>query len=297
MQRTHGRGFTLIELLVTIAIIAILIALLVPAVQKVRDAAARAQCANNMRQIGLAVHQYHDLQKVLPSGMQSSRSKQPYRLSSWLMHILPYLDQQNLWATTQAAYKQSASPFKNPPHVGLATAIPVFVCPADSRVSQAQVSLKTKTLAAFTSYLGVSGKDLTTLNGVFFRDSRVRLSDISDGTSNTLLFGERPPSADFQFGWWYAGAGQRFTGSADMLLGVFEQNVQRVTVGSCAPGSYPFSPGNVNNQCDMFHFWSLHSGGAHFVYADASVHFLSYSAAPIMSALASRAGGETVEVP
>ena len=97
--------------------------------------------------------------------------------------------------------------------------------------------------------------------------------------------------------WWYAGAGQRFSGSADMLLGVLEQNVMPVTSGSCAPGYYPFAPGNLRNQCDMFHFWSLHENGAHFLFADGSVRFLSYSAAPIMPALASRDGGEVVDIP
>ncbi len=144
--------------------------------------------------------------------------------------------------------------------------------------------------------LGVSGKDYSTLDGLLFRDSRIRLTDIKDGASNTLMVGERPPSADFQFGWWYAGAGQKFTGSADMILGVEEQNILTVTAGSCPPGTYKFAPGSFNNQCDMFHFWSPHSGGAHFLMADGSVHFLSYSAAPILPALASRAGGEPTGV-
>jgi prepilin-type N-terminal cleavage/methylation domain-containing protein/prepilin-type processing-associated H-X9-DG protein len=288
------RGVTLIELLVVISIIAILIGLLVPAVQKVRAAAARAECANNMKQIGLAVHQYHDQKKTLPVGMQR---KGPYRHSSWLAHLLPYVDQQNLWGATQAAYKQSPSPFKNPPHIGLAAVIPVFVCPADGRISQAQIAQRSNILVAFTSYLGVSGLDLTTRDGVLFRDSQVRFADVTDGVSNTLLAGERPPSTDFQFGWWYAGAGQKFTGSADMVLGVYEQNALLVTAGSCAPGSYPYGPGNFNNQCDMFHFWSPHSGGAHFLFVDGTVRFLEYSAAPILPALASRAGGETVEIP
>ena len=294
MKSHRRRGITLIELLVVIAIIAILVGLLVPAVQKMRAAAAQAECANNLKQIGLALHQYHDQKKVLPAGM---RSRRPYRLSSWLTHILPHVDQQNLWNVSDAAYRQSPYPFKNPPHIGLATVVPVFTCPADSRCSQVQTSQRSNHLVALTSYLGVSGKDLTTMDGVLFRNSKVRFADITDGASNTLLVGERPPSADFQFGWWYAGVGQRNTGSADSVLGVYEQNALPITAGSCAPGNYPFAPGNLNNQCDMFHFWSLHSGGAHFLFADGSVHFLTYGAAPILPALASRAGGETVEVP
>jgi prepilin-type processing-associated H-X9-DG protein len=284
----------LIEVVVVIALIAALVAFLLPAVQKVRAAASRAQCANNLKQIGLATHHYHDQSKTLPAGIYPGP---PYRLSSWLTHILPYIEQQSLWAVTRAAYEQSPSPFSNPPHTGLATVIPAFLCPADSRVSQAQLAPRDNLLVAFTSYLGVSGKDLHTLDGVLFLDSHVRLADIADGTSNTLMGGERPPSTDYQFGWWYAGAGQRFTGSCDMVLGVLEENALPVSAGSCAPGNYPFGPGNLNNQCDMFHFWSLHAGGAHFVFADGSVRFLSYAAAPVMPALASRAGGETVDIP
>jgi prepilin-type N-terminal cleavage/methylation domain-containing protein/prepilin-type processing-associated H-X9-DG protein len=294
MQSARRQGFTLIEMLVVIAIIAILVALLVPAVQKARAAAARAQCANNLKQIGLAVHEYHDQKKILPPGMSLEVSD---RFSSCLTYILPYIDQQTLWTVTAAAYQQSPIPFNDPPHIGLATVIPVFVCPIDSRANQPQIAPKNNFLVAFTSYLGVSGQNLSTRDGVFFPDSRVHLTDITDGTSNTLMAGERAPSADFQFGWWYAGVGQKFTGSCDMLLGVYEKNVQPVTVGSCAPGYYPFADGNINNQCDMFHFWSLHPGGANFLLADGTVHFLSYSAAPIMPALASRAGNESVELP
>ncbi|MBI2807081.1 MAG: DUF1559 domain-containing protein [Planctomycetes bacterium] len=288
------KALTIIELLVVIGILAILVALLVPAVQHVRAAALRAQCGNNLRQIGLAVHQYHDHKRWLPSGMYR-QGVNPW--SSWLVQLLPFVEQQPLWNTAQHAYRQSAWPFDNPPHVGLATVVPLFICPADGRAGDARISQRTGHLVAFTCYLGVIGKDLTTRDGVLFRDSQVRLADIADGLSNTLLAGERPPSPDFQFGWWYAGAGQNFTGSGDMVLGVYEQNVLPVTAGSCAPGSYPFGPGSLNNQCDMFHFWSLHSGGAHFLFADGSVHFLTYAAAPILPALASRAGGESVELP
>lgn len=284
-------GFTLIELLVVIAIIGVLIALIIPAVQKVRGAALRTECLNNLKQIGLAAHQFHDTARVFPAGM---RGPEAMRFSSWLAAILPYIEQGALWRTTQEAYQQSPSPFQNPPHVGLATVVRTYSCPADGRAEQPVTATIDKFSVALTNYLGVSGKDLTTLDGILFRDSHIRVADISDGTSQTLFAGERPPSANLQFGWWYAGVGQKFTGSADSILGVEEQNVLPIVKGGCGPGTYTFAPGSINDQCDMFHFWSPHSGGANFLFADGSVRLLRYDAAPIMPALASRAGNDVV---
>src|SRR5881296_612386 len=122
MRGKKHPGFTLVELLVVIAIIGILIALLLPAVQQVRAAAMRTECLNNLKQIGLAAHQYHDTRGSLPAGMQFQNKKALF--SSWLTQLLPYIEQHNLWQITQDAYQHSPSPFKNPPHVGLATVIP-----------------------------------------------------------------------------------------------------------------------------------------------------------------------------
>lgn len=291
------QAFTLLELLIVLAILAVLMGLILPAVQKARDAAARVSCANNLHQIGLAAHQYHDTMGSFPPGMRSYALKNPlHPLSSWLTALLPYVEQGNLWNATVTAYQQSRSPFKNPPHVGLATVVPIFDCPADPRSRQVQFAPRDKFHVALTSYLGVEGQDLYSRDGVLFRDSTIRFADITDGSSNTLLAGERPASADLQFGWWYAGAGQRFSGSGEMVLGVREPNLMPVTKGSCPPGIYSFAPGRLDNQCDMFHFWSPHLGGTFFLFADGSAHFLSYAAAPLLPALASRAGGEPATV-
>jgi len=283
-------------LLVVIAIIAVLIGMLFPAVQKTRDAAARIRCANNLHQISLAAQQYHTAMGSFPAGVRWQKGRDPQLFSSWLAQLLPYLDQQNLWALTQDAYAKSRSPFSNPPHVGLSTPVAVFACPSDLRALQVHIAGRSGFPVAFTSYLGVAGKDVLTHDGVLYRDSSIRIADITDGTSNTLFAGERPPSKDFQYGWWYAGYGQRLTGSADMLLGVEEPNLLPVTKGSCPPGTYRFAPGRFDNQCDMFHFWSPHSSGANFLFVDGSVRFLSYKVAPLLPALASREGGEVVSV-
>jgi prepilin-type N-terminal cleavage/methylation domain-containing protein len=296
LESAHYRyAFTLLELLVVLAILAVLMGLLLPAVQRVRDAAARIKCANNLHQIGLAAHQYHDTMGSLPPGMRPpGPTNPPYPYASWLTMLLPYLEQGNLWNATVTAYQQARSPYKNSPHIGMATVVSTFACPADPRSDQVQFAPRDKFNGALTSYLGVEGQDLYRQDGLLFRNSAIRFADISDGLSNPLLAGERPASADVQFGWWYAGAGQRYSGSAETVLGVREPNLMPVTKGSCPPGIYSYAPGRLDNQCDMFHFWSPHIGGAFFLFADGSTQFLSYDAAAILPALASRAGGEAV---
>jgi prepilin-type N-terminal cleavage/methylation domain-containing protein/prepilin-type processing-associated H-X9-DG protein len=291
------RGFTLIELLVVIAIIAVLMGLLLSAVQSSRNAAARAQCQNHLRQVVLALHQHHDQNGRLPPGHRSFGNPDRMPFSGWTLSILPFVEQSAVADGAKAAYAQSLSPFPDPPHVHRKTVVPIYTCPADDRTRTAQVSLRSRSTVAFTSFLGVSGRDLTTRDGLLFQNSRMRLADALDGASNTLLVGERPPSADLQFGWWYAGVGQRRTGSGDLVLGVREQNVLPVAAGSaCGPGVYSFGPSRFDDQCGMFHFWSPHPGGANFGFADGSTRFLRYSAAGVLPALASRAGGETVAV-
>ena len=166
-----------------------------------------------------------------------------------------------------------------------------FICPSDDR-SQRAWNFGPFSVA-FTDYLGVEGLDLNRRDGVLFLNSQVRLIEILDGTSTTLLAGERQPSLDHNLGWWYAGWGQEKTGSAEMILGVREIRVHP-KYKSCPPGPYQFQLDGQENLCDAFHFWSFHPGGANFAFCDGSVRFLGFSANPVMPALATRAGGEAV---
>lgn len=296
MERDFRRaGLTLIELLVVIGIIGVLTALLLPAIQRIRDAAARTRCANNLKEIGLALHHYHDQAGIFPTGVRSRATREPYPLLSWQAFLLPYLEQESLWQRTQQAYGADPWPFRNPPHVGLDTVLTIFVCPADDRVLSAHVSRGYR--VAFTSYLGVEGTDLAAQDGMLFMNSRIRLPDVKDGTSHTLMAGERPPSIDLYYGWWYAGAGQNWTGSLDMVLGVRERNQAYPDGVDCGPGPFSFHAGDLAEECDQFHFWSLHHGGANFLFVDGTVQFLGYSADTVLPALATRAGGEAVDLP
>jgi prepilin-type N-terminal cleavage/methylation domain-containing protein len=197
--RRLSAGFTLLEMLVVLAIIAVLIGLLVPAVQQVRDAASRAECANNLRQLGLGLHQYHGDYRRFPPGLSYRGGTDPYPFMNWHARLLPYLEQRALWTRTQQAYAQDAWFQNNPPHVGYATVLAVYGCPADGR-TQSVADAKGLTVA-LTSYLGNSGTNLFRRDGILFLDSQVRFGDITDGTSNTLLVGERPPSPDHVWGW------------------------------------------------------------------------------------------------
>lgn len=288
MTRTpcDRRGLTLIELLVCMAIVAIVFALLTSAVQRVREAAHRTHCQNNLRQIGLALSQYHDSNRVLPPACSTKKNNLAYL--SWSARILPWLEQEPLWRETQTAFASDGR-FSSAPHRAVrTTVVGVFICPSHGQ--QLANPQPENWLYAVTHYLGVAGS--TDDNGTLFGNSRIRFADITDGLSNTVLVGERPPSTDERFGWWYAGIGQG-AGSLDSHLST-RQNNRTFRAPTCHFGPYSYQDGSASNLCDMFHFWSMHPQGANFVFADGSVRFLPYSAAPILSDLATRAGKERV---
>jgi prepilin-type N-terminal cleavage/methylation domain-containing protein/prepilin-type processing-associated H-X9-DG protein len=359
VRRHRQRGFTLIELLVVIAIIAVLIALLVPAVQKVRDAASRTRCVNNLKQIGIALHNFHDQNNGFPAAVYNYRvnatSEKDSRLwKSWMAMIMPYIEQDNLWRETEATNNGAppppiTNPYGNPVwdawypwdrsgrFTALGTPQNVFKCTADPRQIIASVVPGTPGMTpdlkvAFTGYLGVSGPDfyawsLTPSNSFYGRETPgilvssnkntgtgsrevpvsnrgVRATQVIDGLSNTLMVGERPPSTDLVFGWWFAGAGFDAGGASDVTMGVREIAPPELTgydgtggLPSCPRGPYNFRPGTMSEQCDQFHFWSFHSGGSNFLLGDGSVRFLTYGADSVLPAMSTRDGGEVFQYP
>jgi prepilin-type N-terminal cleavage/methylation domain-containing protein/prepilin-type processing-associated H-X9-DG protein len=289
----RNQGFTLIELLTTLAIIGVLIAATLPAVQFARESARRTNCANRLKQIALGLSNFEAGKKSFPAGIRPPFIGK-WESSTWLLHVLPHIELQAVYDQAEVDYDVMPSPFLG--HRGFITGIQNFVCPS-SNTSVEYVSSHGYAVT-LTDYLGVNGTNYRARDGVFYMDSRTRARDIRDGLSNTLLIGERPPSPDFWYGWWYAGYGNGASGSPDMLLGVREINDPPGTyLESCPPGPYAFGPGRDTEQCDALHFWSHHPGGAQFALCDGSVHFFSHGADSVFPQLATIRGAEVVTLP
>ena len=299
--RRHA-GFTLIEVLVVIAIIAVLIALLLPAVQRVREAANRVQCLNNLKQIATALHSYHDVNNFFPHAYDARAlfqdpSKTPETASrrtfiltkSWATLILPFIEQDNLDRAGYTAYHQRD--------------VPIFACPSDPRTKGFYTGNNAYGTQGLTDYLAVTGtmtfggsadpfSARPKCDGVIYESSRTRIADITDGTSNTVLVGERPPSPDLFWGWWTWSAFDASLGVRDtFLVYTVSGTSPPVSCSSLSPENYRPSGGN---NCDTHHFWSMHSGGGNWIFADGSVRFLPYQSNSILPALATRSGGEVV---
>jgi len=290
-------GFTLIELLVVIAIIAILIALLVPAVQKVRESAARTHCQNNLKQIALALHNYEGVKKKLPPGVTRGR---PYDYWSWMAMLMPYIEQgalyqqADVWARQTGSWQTGSPPYfwwpwgdfwanfaTAKPNPALGTYLPIYVCPSETRSLVVQ-DIDGMTIA-FTNYLGISGRrgdnagsPGITKDGMLIWRIGQPLAFCTDGTANTLLVGERPPSKDLYYGWWFAGAGFDGSGTGDVVLGANDVNYANAIGCSPAANWVGFRPGDVRDNCHQAHFWSFHTGGGNFAMADASTRYISY---------------------
>ena len=302
-QPSTRSAFTLVELLVVLASMAVLTGLTLCAVMQVRASAARTHCSHRLRQLGLALHNYHGTNSVFPPGIRTAGPNEPQPYLTWLARLLPYLEQEALWKQTVSAY-QGQPNYLLLPHP-FDKVMPAFECPSNPR--SGHLGYWFGLTPGLTSYLGVEGTDHTRKDGILFADSQIRLTDVVDGTSHTLLVGERPPVLDLYavnsdgalstpYGWWYSSDGIALSGTANALLGTLERNYSPFAQ-NCPLGPYEFGPGRIDNMCDTFHFWSLHPGGANFVFADGSVRFLSYEAKSVLPALSTRAGGEVAEIP
>jgi prepilin-type N-terminal cleavage/methylation domain-containing protein/prepilin-type processing-associated H-X9-DG protein len=282
-------GFTLIELLVVIAIIAILIALLVPAVQKVREAAARTQCVNNLKQIGLALQNYHGSWKVFPNVPWTANNPDNPNTISWTMAILPYIDQ-------QAVYDGCvANPWADP-WVGYVFA--VFTCPSEPRLNSSTNSNADG--FGMTDYVGMAGYDVQvatagTMGIMNPNHGPIPIMQITDGTSNTIIVGERPWSIDYYWGWWYEETFSDNIWGAQNSTSGNSLGYTNATGGAC-PGA-PFylgkGPNSVMNGCSYNYMWSNHIGSANMAFADGSVHNVAYSvSSAVWLALSTFNGGE-----
>jgi len=297
----HRAAASLVELLVTIAVIGVLMGLLLGAIQKVRAASARIDCGNRQKQLTLAMLSYHDAENRLPGLGNGRVLSERFPYLGWIAKLLPFLEQESLARRTDEDYSKRRDPFlRLNPHRNLAHVLPAAGCPADERMTRSWIATAKhdKLTIALSSYLGNSGTNSRTLDGVIYRNSRTQLLHISDGTTNTILLGERPPSPDVLFGWWYAGAGVRDTGVLDFVLNSREQNLRPpyAWYRRCDDGPYHFQARTLDDYCGVFHYWSLHSGGANFAFCDGSVRFLRYEADAVLPALMTRAGGEVVAV-
>ena len=329
MRTASRRAFTLIELLVVIAIIAVLIGLLLPAVQKVREAAARMSCTNNLKQIGLALHSYHDANNRFPPGYIDGNTNPASTPDNdvgpgwgWASFLLPYIEQGNVY--NQINFSQGVGIGNN--KVISQMPLAVHQCPSDPLQQAFAVydSSFTTPIAtvAHGNYVGCNGWEECfwnsggvgdpagndglsggygqSGNGLFYRNSRTRIADVTDGLSNTIVVGERSSNH----------APSTWTGA--------------VTGGRCPawmatqpPSPYAPPPGPPYDNADFDEalvlghgnathlpsadfpifdpdvFYSFHTGGANFLFGDGSVHFLSSGIDPnTYQYLCTIAGGE-----
>ena len=289
-------GFTLIELLVVIAIIAILVGLLLPAVQRVREAASRTSCQNNLHQIGLALHGYQDGRQSLPAGYLCQPILKPEVTSpgwGWAALLLPYLEQGNL-----SAQANFTLPVEHANNLAVRTTVlKLFVCPSDRSTGLFTILDKngaSLAQAATNSYAASHGigvdldEELDDFNGLFSRNSKVRLTDITDGTSNTIAIGERA-SLFTQTPW--AGAVSLGTtrvqpGAPTSSAGAIEDAATQTLVHVAVH--------TLNDRAaDPEDFFSPHDNVVQFVFADGSVRSISTAISlALLQGLTTRNGGE-----
>jgi prepilin-type N-terminal cleavage/methylation domain-containing protein/prepilin-type processing-associated H-X9-DG protein len=334
MTRSRRGGFTLIELLVVIAIIAVLVGLLLPAVQKVRDAAARMSCQNSMKQLGLAYANYESTYggyapyAIQPNPSDPSTFALAFKATGWGTFLLPYIEQGNL----SSQYNPNAI-FSDPAvNQGVSnTPVKTFQCPSTSsqnRIYTAASSFSfpglpavwtaaaadycptTNVKQAFQTTAGITPTSPTQYAGALQLNVKTTVGAVTDGTSNTIMLAEAAGRPQV----WQNGhlattdLGLPNKGSNDLGNpsdpwkdryggGWADASSGGFSLsGSATDGSYASAGGACSINCNNdLGFYSFHSGGANFVYCDGSVHFLTASATPAsMVAAISKAGGETL---
>jgi prepilin-type N-terminal cleavage/methylation domain-containing protein/prepilin-type processing-associated H-X9-DG protein len=316
-HRVTPRSFTLIELLVVIAIIAVLIALLLPAVQKVREAANRTKCGNNLKQLALAAHQYHDARGHFPTGLHMGVDMGGGRYAegtSWMIELFPYIEQDNLYRNWD--YDDFRNNVAWATEATTAQIITIHRCPSDKVNFLSYYHYKVLEAWGFYglgTYCGNAGRrsygpDEITRDGIFSLDSKVRLAHVTDGSANTFLFGERwhhDPEYD-RIAAVYPGYYPLADAGAWGTVVAAGQNggpLFLLTLSSAVPINYQVAPnapvGDVPTRNDrLCAFGSGHPAGANFAFVDGSVRFVS-DQIPLetLQALSTRAGGEVVTWP
>ena len=294
-MRSFGRpGFTLIELLVVIAIIAVLIALLLPAVQQAREAARRAQCVNNLKQLALAVNNYESANQCYPGGSYSQFlpvEAFPENFSCFV-RLLPYLDQSPMFNAVNFSFTSS-----NAQNITISNvAVNTLICPSDINNAPQVISPNTPSssfnivypippgnwLQKFSSYAANAGTfdfgynlsygvaQFQMYNGTIYNDSSITVASVSDGTSNTFLFGEHAHGADaLNDPYYYNSDGSWNSGRwYDTLFSTFyPMNLNRGSNGAFGSNNYYF----------ITSAQSFHPGGANFAFCDGSVRFIKNS--------------------
>lgn len=330
-MKRQSKGFTLIELLVVIAIIGVLVALLLPAVQQAREAARRSQCKNNLKQLGLAMHNYHDVANTFPYGWMADPRN--LNMNTWGILILPYLDQAplyNLYNCSVPAFDQAALIGYNAAVAAqnvtvVSTKLPVHGCPsnpggitvfsaiipkdsvqpgappldltfnvASGDYSDCSAVFRSYAPLAFATFSGGSDGDKS---GTMDMYSRVRVGDITDGTSNTILLFERTGGAQLyqrQMPATYPNAA--LYGRANS--GGWANQGENWICGSLYDGTHPQQGGPCAVNCsnmDGSGLHSFHTGGAHLLLADGAVRFLSENTSPyIIGSIITKAHGEPI---
>lgn len=294
------RAFTLVELLVVIAIIGVLVALLLPAVQAAREAARRAQCSNNLKQMGIGLHNYHDTYLVFPFGWSD-------RGQGWHACLLPFIEQQPLYNTLQWAEANNWDIDNTPNELACSTKIKIFRCPSAAipefvdnqsiakRVPSCYRGVASSTADSDDPGTSTAGRhlELTDLEGIFYGNSEIKFKNITDGTSNTFMVGEcywETFSQDGnQMDFWYIGSPQidPWPGSATEYSEFVASTGVPMNARTVAGAS-----GYVKE----LSFTSFHPVGAMFTFADGSVRFITYSIErPTYQGLGSRDGGEVLK--